>query len=144
MGMGFGGHIRLGADLNDGTVGVSPRPIFAKYSWRKLLGGSYLPVSSDDPLDITPERNAVFGANRHGGTALSRGISEKSGKEYDTESANDYIRQLVSRGPNGVPALRPDIEWSSVENWPKHVLRPIPGDNGIVHEARSRCRAFTG
>ena len=79
MGMGFGGDIYLGASLNDGSVGISSRPIFAERSGREHLDVPFLLVSSNDSLDGIAERDAFFGADRHGDTTLSRGISKRSG-----------------------------------------------------------------
>jgi hypothetical protein len=71
MGVGFGGDIYLRASLNDGSIRIFSRPIFGKGSRGKHLDDSFLPVSSNDSLDITPERDAFFGVDRHGDTALS-------------------------------------------------------------------------
>ena len=79
MGLGFGGDIYLGASLNDGSVGISSRPIFAERSGREHLDVPFLLVSSNDSLDGIAERDAFFGADRHGDTTLSRGISKRSG-----------------------------------------------------------------
>ena len=79
MAMGFGGDIYLGASLNDGSVGISSRPIFAERSGREHLDVPFLLVSSNDSLDGIAERDAFFGADRHGDAAFSRGLSNTAG-----------------------------------------------------------------
>src|ERR1700722_860646 len=78
MGMGCGGDLYPRACLHAGPVAFSPRPIFTKCSGRKYLDAPFLPISSDDSLDSPAERDDLFGADRHGDTALSRGIPQRS------------------------------------------------------------------
>ena len=79
MGMGFGGDIYTWACLHAGSVDISSRSIFTECSGREHLDVPLLPVSSNDSLDGVAERDAFFGADRHGDTTLSRGISKRSG-----------------------------------------------------------------
>jgi hypothetical protein len=77
--MGFGGDIYPRACLHVGPVGISSRPIFTKRSGRENLDVPFLPVSSNDSVDGSAERDDLFGSDRHGDTALSRGVSTGPG-----------------------------------------------------------------
>lgn len=67
------------ACLHGGPVGISSRPVLTKRCWRDRLDVPVLLVSSNDPLDRSPERDDFFGADRHGYAAASRGISRRAG-----------------------------------------------------------------
>jgi len=72
-------YVLARACLNAGPVGISSRPIFTERSGRGHLDVPHLLVSSNDSLDGIAERDDFFGADRHGDTAISRGIPKKIG-----------------------------------------------------------------
>src|ERR1035441_7010069 len=76
--MGFGGDIHPRACLHAGSISICQDSILASPRRRELDTCSALPISTNHPMVLTPERDVFFGADRHGGTTLSRGISERS------------------------------------------------------------------
>lgn len=79
MGMGSDRHLYFGSGLDAGPIGDSSRSVFSEYPWRKYVDGLVLLVSSNDALDGCVEWNDLLGSDRHGDTALSRGISKRPG-----------------------------------------------------------------
>ena len=79
MGMGIGGDIYPRACLHDGSVSICQDSILASQLRRELDTCSALPISTNHPMVLTPERNDFFGADSHSDATLSRGIPKRSG-----------------------------------------------------------------
>ena len=69
MGMGVGRYIYPWSDLNAGSISICA--VSKVHPWRENLGVPFLLVSSNDSLDGGAKWDDLFGAVRHGGTALS-------------------------------------------------------------------------
>src|ERR1700690_377093 len=77
--MGFGGDIYPRACLHAGSISIWQDSILASPLRRELDTCSALPISTNHPMVLTPERDDCFGVDRHGDTTLSRGISARPG-----------------------------------------------------------------
>ena len=80
--MGVVWDLYLGASLNDGPGRIRSWSILSSQLRRELDTCSSLPLSTNHPMVLITERDDFFGADSHGDTTLSRGISKNLSRNY--------------------------------------------------------------
>ena len=132
--MGFGGDIYPRACLHAGPISICQDSILASRLRRELDTCSALPISTKHPMVLTAERDAFFGADRHGRTTLSRGISKRSGftalpQLVVTQTATNYYfgGRLIK---NTTGFVTPDRIGSIGKYFPYGQERPSATTNG--------------